>query len=222
MAEGPEARGAEDPLEEYRRKRDFSRTPEPAGDETPAQGPRLRYLVQKHAASRLHYDLRLEIDGVLKSWAVPKGPSLDPKDKRLAARTEDHPLDYGHFEGTIPEGEYGGGTVMLWDEGWWQPDLDWLRESSTKKKVEAAERHGPGGMLEQGELKVRLHGRKLKGSWVLVRMRPRPGERGENWLLIKHRDEEAREDYDITHSEPDSVVSGRSLDEIRHADEQGD
>jgi bifunctional non-homologous end joining protein LigD len=212
--EVPQSGGGEDALAEYRSKRDFAKTSEPAGGEGRPRSERRRYLIQKHAASRLHYDLRLEIGGTLKSWAVPKGPSLDPKDKRLAARTEDHPLEYGTFEGTIPEGEYGAGTVMLWDEGWWEPDMDWLRESSNKRRVKAAETGGPEGMLEQGELKVRLHGRKLRGSWVLVRMKPRPGERGENWLLIKHRDDEAREGYDITEEEPDSVSSGRSLEEI--------
>jgi bifunctional non-homologous end joining protein LigD len=208
------AQGEPAPLEEYRKKRDFEKTSEPAGGSAEPRPDKPRYLIQKHAATRLHYDLRLELDGVLLSWAVPKGPSLDPREKRLAAHVEDHPLEYGSFEGIIPKGEYGGGTVMLWDEGWWEPDMEWLHASSTKKQVKSAEEKGAAGMLEQGELKFRLHGQKLKGSYVLVRMKPRPGERGESWLLIKHRDEEASEDRDITEEQPNSVVSGRSLEQI--------
>jgi bifunctional non-homologous end joining protein LigD len=214
MAADKPVGGETESLQEYRKKRDFEKTPEPAGGAAEPRPEQPRYLIQKHAASRLHYDLRLELDGVLLSWAVPKGPSLDPKEKRLAAHVEDHPLEYGSFEGIIPEGEYGGGTVMLWDEGWWEPDMEWLHASSTKKQIKAAEGAGPAGMLEQGELKFKLHGKKLKGSFVLVRMKPRPGERGESWLLIKHRDEEATEDGDITEAQPHSVVSGRSLEQI--------
>jgi bifunctional non-homologous end joining protein LigD len=195
-------------LEEYQKKRDFRKTPEPAGGEATAQAAGkadgLLYAVQKHAASRLHYDFRLELDGVLLSWAVPKGPSLDPRDRHLAARTEDHPLEYGNFEGTIPKGEYGGGTVLLWDRGTWEPNGD------------------PHEMMRKGDLKFTLHGRKLKGSWVLVRMKTLP-ERGdkEEWLLIKHRDEEATETdgQRVLREQPESVASGRSLDEITAAGE---
>ena len=138
---------------------------------------RLRYVIQKHAASRLHYDFRLELDGVLKSWAVTRGPSLDPHDKRLAVEVEDHPLEYGDFEGTIPKGQYGGGTVLLWDRGYWTPE-----DSTT-----------PQAALKAGNLKFRLDGERLHGSWVLVRMkRSRTGGKRNNWLLIKHRDEFAR------------------------------
>src|SRR5271156_5989709 len=139
-------------LAKYRAKRDFTRTAEPSGDEAAPAAARLRYVIQKHAASRLHYDLRLEVDGVFKSWAVTRGPSLDPADKRLAVEVEDHPLDYGDFEGTIPKGEYGGGTVQLWDRGFWAPD-------------------DPGKGFKKGDLKFTLHGDKLRGGWVLVRMR---------------------------------------------------
>jgi len=211
------------PLDRYRAKRDFARTPEPAGAAGDApesaangalgagadasQGPLglphadggLRFVIQKHAATRLHYDFRLELDGVLLSWAVPKGPSLDPRDKRFAARVEDHPLEYGDFEGTIPKGEYGGGTVMLWDRGTWEPEGD------------------PHAGLARGDLKFTLHGVKLKGSWVLVRMHKRSAEEGkENWLLIKHRDSHAVEgDGDALLAEQSrSVLTGRTLEEI--------
>ncbi len=201
-------------LEEYRKKRDFEKTPEPGGTKPAdaaaktggAAGAKtgLLYIIQKHDASRLHYDFRLELDGVLLSWAIPKGPSLDPHDRRLAARTEDHPLDYGSFEGTIPKGEYGGGTVLLWDRGTWEPEGD------------------PHEMLRKGDLKFTLHGDKLRGSWVLVRMKPRP-DRGdkEEWLLIKHRDDEAVESdgQRVLADRPASVASGRSLEEIAAAGE---
>src|ERR1700716_2401582 len=163
-------------LEEYNRKRDFHRTPEPAGQvrAKPAAAP-LSFVVQKHAARRLHYDFRLELDGVLKSWAIPKGPSLDPGEKRLAVHVEDHPLDYGGFEGVIPKGQYGGGTVLLWDRGTWIP-----------------EGPNPEEAYRKGSLKFRLDGEKLHGRWALVRMGGRAaGERHENWLLIKERDEVA-------------------------------
>src|SRR3954451_17777693 len=157
---------------------------------------RLRFVIQKHAASHLHYDLRLEIDGVFKSWAVARGPSLDPADKRLAVEVEDHPLDYGDFEGTIPKGQYGGGTVMLWDRGYWECE-------------------NPQGSYRKGKLDFTLEGDKLSGSWILTRMRPRPGEKRTNWLLIKHRDEASREGRKNTILEDDrSVASGRSMDEI--------
>ena len=161
-----------DALAVYRTKRDFTKTAEPKGKTGRAGGN--RYLIQKHDARRLHYDLRLEMDGVLKSWAVTRGPSIDPSDKRLAVQVEDHPLDYGDFEGTIPAGEYGGGTVMLWDSGTWEPLGD------------------PQRMLRDGRLTFRLRGKKLKGEWHLVRMRGSPREKRANWLLIKSRDDAAR------------------------------
>ncbi len=184
-------------LATYQSKRDFKKTSEPSGKAPirPADYP--RFVIQKHAATRLHYDLRLEHDGVFKSWAVTKGPSLNPQDKRLAVEVEDHPLDYGDFEGTIPKGEYGGGTVMVWDRGFWTP------EGSTD--VDAA--------LRQGELKFTLAGEKLQGSWVLVRIKHnRDGSQRNNWLLIKHRDDYAKED-DVTEHDR-SAASGRSLDDI--------
>jgi bifunctional non-homologous end joining protein LigD len=190
-------------LEEYRKKRDFSRTPEPAGKVARRSGRKLFFCVQKHLASHLHYDFRLEHDGVLLSWAVPKGPSLDPKTKRLAMKVEDHPLDYGEFEGVIPEG-YGAGIVMLWDRGSWTPQVD---------DVDAA--------LRKGDLKFTLDGYKLKGSWVLVRTGGRyPGARGggdRSWLLIKHRDEWSG-DLDITEFAPRSVKSEGDFEDILGAD----
>ena len=191
-------------LREYRRKRRFDVTPEPAGRSGPhAQAARQRrYVIQKHQASHLHYDLRLEWNGVLLSWAVPKGPSLDPSVKRLAMRVEDHPIDYADFEGVIPEGEYGAGTVMVWDRGTWIPE---------DEDVDAA--------LRRGELKFTLKGTKLKGSWVLVRTRSGyPASSGrEAWLLIKHRDAHAA-DGDVTASMPRSVISKRTLAEIAQAE----
>ena len=185
-------------LTEYRRKRRFERTPEPAGGARSRArvGRQLRFVVQKHRATALHYDFRLEWNGVLLSWAVPKGPSLDPAVKRLAMAVEDHPLEYATFEGVIPEGEYGGGTVMVWDRGTWTPEV---------ADVDAA--------LQKGEVKFALHGGKLKGSWVLVRTRssPRGGKPG--WLLIKHRDA-AASTGDVTATAPRSAVSGRLLAEI--------
>ena len=191
-------------LREYRGKRRFDVTPEPAGRSAPrarAAGP-LRYAVQKHQASHLHYDLRLEWNGVLLSWAVPKGPSLDPSVKRLAMRVEDHPIDYADFEGVIPEGEYGAGTVLVWDRGTWIPE---------DEDVDAA--------LRRGELKFTLNGTKLKGSWVLVRTRSGyPASSGrEAWLLIKHRDAHAA-DGDVTASMPRSVISDGTLAEIAQAE----
>jgi bifunctional non-homologous end joining protein LigD len=183
-------------LAKYRQKRDFSRTPEPAARRTRRRRgtPTLRYVAQKHQATALHYDFRLEWNGVLLSWAVPKGPSLDPSVKRLAMAVEDHPLDYADFEGVIPEGEYGGGTVMVWDRGTWQPD---------DPDVDAS--------LKKGDLKFTLRGEKLKGSWVLVRTRGfPPGTSKPSWLLIKHRDEFASTE-DITEAQPTSALSGRTL-----------
>jgi bifunctional non-homologous end joining protein LigD len=187
-------------LAAYQSKRDFSKTPEPRGKASIARAEYPRFIVQKHAATRLHYDLRLEHDGVFKSWAVTKGPSCDPRDKRLAVEVEDHPLDYGDFEGTIPKGEYGGGTVMLWDRGFWVPDDE-------SADVDAA--------LRRGELKFTVAGEKLKGSWVLVRMKSRPEDRGRhNWLLIKHRDEFACEDAEDLIAQDRSVASRRNMVEI--------
>jgi bifunctional non-homologous end joining protein LigD len=210
----PNAQPAE-ALAEYRRRRDFTRTAEPAGNELSPEPQRPIFAVQKHAASRLHYDFRLETGGVLKSWAVPKGPSLDPADKRLAVMVEDHPLEYAAFEGTIPEGEYGGGTVMLWDFGWWEPDLAWIKAAAAKghRSADAVQETAldPEAELASGELKFILHGHKLSGSWALVHMK---GRGAENWLLLKHRDESARSGYDLVGEAPDSVLSGRSLDQI--------
>ena len=181
----------------YQQKRDFTRTAEPSGRAKIAPAEYPRFVIQKHAATRLHYDLRLEVDGVFKSWAVTKGPSLDLGDKRLAVETEDHPLDYGDFEGTIPKGEYGGGTVMLWDRGFWAPDGD------------------PARALRKGELKFTLVGEKLQGSWVLVRLRhDREHGKRTNWLLIKRHDGYAKGDVDGVSEEDRSVASGRSMDEI--------
>ena len=188
-------------LAAYQAKRDFTKTAEPRGEAASKRARYLRFIVQKHAATRLHYDLRLEHAGVLKSWAVSKGPSCNPREKRLAVEVEDHPLEYGDFEGTIPKGEYGGGTVMLWDRGFWMPDQDTA---------------DVGAGLRKGELKFTVAGDKLKGGWVLVRMKGREGDRSKrsNWLLIKHRDEFACEDADALLAEDRSVASGRTMDEI--------
>ncbi|HEY4202372.1 MAG TPA: DNA ligase D [Devosiaceae bacterium] len=190
---------AEPLLKDYRAKRDFSKTREPSGasarkgDKAPAG----LFVVQQHAATRLHWDFRLELDGVLKSWAVTKGPSDNPKDKRLAVRVEDHPFDYATFEGTIPEGQYGGGTVMLWDEGTWEPVGD------------------PHKGLADGDLKFRLNGSRMKGEWVLVHMKGRDSGKRENWLLIKHHDEYATDDEKtLVEKHTTSVETGRNLDDI--------
>jgi bifunctional non-homologous end joining protein LigD len=177
------------PLDAYHRKRDFRRTPEPAGGTATDGGG--RFAVQRHAARRMHYDFRLELDGTLKSWAVPKGPSLDPAEKRLAVHVEDHPLEYGDFEGTIPAGEYGAGEVILWDRGHWTPVGD------------------PADGYRRGKLKFVLHGEKLRGGWTLARMGGRAGEGGKNWLLLKERDVEARPatEGDIVAERPESVAT---------------
>lgn len=190
-------------LAEYRRKRDFSRTREPQGG-TRSRSARLAYVIQKHAASRLHYDLRLELDGVMKSWAVPKGPSLDPAVKRLAIHVEDHPIEYNAFEGTIPAGEYGGGTVMIWDYGTYTA-------APGEDDPEAALRAG----YRKGDFKFVLRGKRLRGSWVLVRTRGRGDRSRQNqWLLIKHRDETADPDTDPTEVYQTSARTGRTMDEI--------
>jgi bifunctional non-homologous end joining protein LigD len=192
---------AEGQLAEYRRKRDFSRTAEPKGGRARTAN-KLAFVIQKHAASHLHYDLRLELDGVMKSWAVPKGPSLDPAVKRLAMEVEDHPIEYNAFEGTIPRGEYGGGTVMLWDRGTYS-------YGGTDPDPEEGLRRG----YEKGDFKFVLNGKRLKGSWVLVRMRrDTPGK--PQWLLIKHRDEDAVPGSDVAAENQTSVATGRTMDEI--------
>src|SRR5687767_10312662 len=186
-------------LREYHRKRDFAVTPEPRGEEVPEREGARSFVIQKHAASHLHYDFRLEMEGVLKSWAVPKGPSFDPADKRLAMQTEDHPIDYGGFEGIIPAGEYGGGTVVLWDQGTWEPIED------------------PHKGLRAGSLKFRLNGRKLQGRWALVKIKGRDARDDEKtWLLIKEKDEFVRPsaEWSVTEAHPESVTTGRTLEEI--------
>ncbi|MEO7825688.1 MAG: DNA ligase D, partial [Allosphingosinicella sp.] len=189
-----------DPLETYNRKRDFAKTAEPAGTVAPARNanaPAL-FMVQKHDATRLHYDLRLEMDGVMKSWAVPKGPSLNPADRHLAVRTEDHPMDYASFEGTIPKGEYGGGTVMLWDWGRWIPHPD----------------KDPRKTIEEGHLHFTLEGHRMQGEWVMFRLKGRPGDRGENWMLKKVTDEHAGGSMGLTERYLTSIKTGRSMQEI--------
>jgi bifunctional non-homologous end joining protein LigD len=205
------AAGAESdmPLDEYRAKRDFTKSPEPKGAARPRRTRKAKkrfFCVQKHLATQLHYDFRLEHEGVLLSWAVPKGPSLDPSTRRLAMHVEDHPLEYGDFEGVIPDG-YGAGVVMLWDRGTWEPETDDVDEA-----------------LRKGDLKMRLDGYKLKGSWVLVRTRggygrggkPRAGSEddGRSWLLIKHRDDWSSADLDITEFAPLSVKTEFDFPEI--------
>lgn len=185
-------------LAAYQAKRDFGKTAEPRGTTKIRKAEYPRFVIHKHAARRLHYDLRLEHEGVFKSWAVTKGPSLDPTDKRLAIEVEDHPLDYGDFEGTIPAGEYGGGTMMLWDRGFWMPEGD--------GDIDKA--------LRTGDLKLTLAGQKLRGSWVLVRMRhDRDRGKRNSWLLIKHRDGYEREG-DVVLAEDRSVASGRTMEQI--------
>jgi bifunctional non-homologous end joining protein LigD len=192
------ARKPADPLATYNRKRDFAKTAEPAGKVAAKRAKALRFMVQKHDATRLHFDFRLELDGVLKSWAVTRGPSLDPDDKRLAVRTEDHPLSYATFEGTIPKGEYGGGTVMLWDRGTWTP----------------APGKDPRKTIAEGHLHFTLHGERMKGEWVMFRLKPRPKERGENWILRKVEDDYAGSPTGLTEGFLRSVKTGRTMEEI--------
>ena len=184
-------------LDAYKAKRDFSKTPEPPGRRRKAKAGN-SYVIQKHAARRLHYDFRLELDGVLKSWAVPEGPSLVPGEKRLAVEVEDHPLEYGGFEGVIPKGEYGAGTVMIWDRGTWTPEFD------------------PDAGYRKGHLKFQLAGEKLTGLWHLVRMAPKPREKQPAWLLFKSEDAAARtaDAPDILAEMPRSVTTGRTMEEI--------
>ena len=188
---------ASEKLSIYRTKRDFAKTAEPSGEALIVAASRRRFVIQKHAATRLHYDLRLELDGVFKSWAVTRGPSFDPADKRLAVEVEDHPLDYGDFEGTIPKGEYGGGTVQLWDRGYWEPDGDRTPEEA----------------LASGDFKFVLDGERLRGGWVLVRMKwDRKSGKHTNWLLIKHRDKFAQDgNGEVMLTEDRSIASGRSM-----------
>jgi bifunctional non-homologous end joining protein LigD len=196
------------PLEEYKRKRQFDRTPDPAGDLEKKTGH--RFVVQKHDATRLHYDFRLEMEGVLKSWAVPKGPSLDPADKRLAMQVEDHPVSYFDFEGIIPEDNYGAGTVMVWDVGTWQP----LSPVPVEGKYVPGTEAEAVAMLAKGDLKFRLKGKKLNGDFALVKMKGRrPGSKGNEWLMIKKHDQYVVEGYDID-AYDESVLSKRSLAEI--------
>ncbi|MFW2448176.1 MAG: non-homologous end-joining DNA ligase, partial [Qipengyuania pacifica] len=192
-----------DPLAEYNARRDFKATPEPAGQRKDGKGGNL-FIVQKHDATRLHWDLRLEVDGVLKSWAVTKGPSPDPDVKRLAVRTEDHPMSYAEFEGVIPKGEYGGGTVMLWDRGQWQPVV-----GKTAKD------------LDKGHLHFTLDGERMKGEWLLIRLKKKPGEKRENWLLRKLQDDHAEDGDALVQRELTSVLTGRTMAEIA-ADKNGE
>lgn len=185
-------------LTEYRKKRNFQVSPEPSGESAAAKKSSAEriYVIQKHRATQLHYDFRLEWGGTLLSWAVPKGPSTDPSIKRLAMQVEDHPIEYAKFEGTIPSGEYGGGTVMVWDEGTWEPESP-----------------DPDAALAKGDFKFILHGKKLKGSWVLVRTRGFGSSKKPSWLLIKHRDRFASK-RDVTLDEPRSILSNRLLADI--------
>jgi bifunctional non-homologous end joining protein LigD len=195
-------------LEEYKRKRRFEETPEPPPKLESKTGH--RFVVQKHDATRLHYDFRLEMEGVLKSWAVPKGPSLDPADKRLAMQVEDHPVSYFDFEGIIPENNYGAGTVMVWDVGTWQP----LSPVPVEGKYVAGTEAEAAAMLAKGDLKFRLDGKKLKGDFAIVKMKGRrPGSKGNEWLLIKKHDDHEVDGYDIDEYD-ESVLSKRSLAEI--------
>jgi bifunctional non-homologous end joining protein LigD len=195
-------------LEEYKRKRRFEETPEPLPKVAAKAGN--RFVVQKHDATRLHYDFRLEMEGVLKSWAVPKGPSLDPADKRLAMQVEDHPVSYFDFEGNIPEGNYGAGSVMVWDVGTWTP----LSPVPVNGKYVPGTEADAASMLAKGDLKFRLKGKRLKGDFALIKMRGRrPGSKGNEWLLIKKHDDQAVEGYDAGEID-ESVLSKRSMGDI--------
>src|SRR5882724_1335226 len=184
-------------LEEYQRKRRFTETPEPP----PKVGKRDEhpFVVQKHQATRLHYDFRLEMEGVLKSWAVPKGPSYNPSDKRLAMMTEDHPYDYASFEGVIPAGQYGGGNVIIWDSGTWE-------------FIEPGD--DPVKAIRSGKLTFRMFGKKMFGAWALVKMKGRDGSKGNEWLRLKHRDQFASAEVDVTELAPRSIISNLTVEEI--------
>jgi DNA ligase D-like protein (predicted 3'-phosphoesterase) len=186
-------------LKEYEKKRDFKKTAEPKGRRKKRKSGNPIFVVQKHDASRLHYDFRLEVDDVLKSWAVPKGPSNDPSQKRLAVPTEDHPMEYADFEGVIPEGEYGAGTVMVWDTGTYETIPD----------EEGEDPLPPTESFERGQMKIRLHGKKMKGDWVIVNMKGK-----DEWLLIKKKDNHTGNKDSLTRNHPKSAVSGKTLDEI--------
>jgi bifunctional non-homologous end joining protein LigD len=187
-----------DSLKKYRQMRDFGETPEPSGAKKAGKVKQPIFVIQKHHASRLHYDFRLEMEGVLKSWAVPKGPSYDPTVKRLAMMTEDHPYDYAWFEGVIPEGNYGAGNVIIWDNGTWE-------------FIEPGD--DPVEAVKQGKLTFRLHGKKMFGEWALVRIKGR-SPKGNEWLLLKHRDQYASPNVDVTEVAPHSVVSNLDVDEV--------
>lgn len=189
-------------FEEYNKKRDFSKTPEPTGKEKGEIGDQFNFVVQKHNAARLHYDFRLEVDGVLKSWAIPKGPSLDPEEKRLAVRTEDHPLEYSSFEGVIPEGEYGAGEVIVWDKGAYKNAQEENGKEVPMNKT-----------IENGHVEVELEGEKLKGKFSLIKTSLRG--KGDSWLLVKMRDQYADKTKDIMVAEPQSVVSGKTIEELQ-------
>jgi DNA ligase D-like protein (predicted 3'-phosphoesterase) len=194
-------------LKDYRRKRDFSRSPEPSGK----GGRKLKnpiFVIQKHDASRLHYDFRLEVDGVLKSWAIPKGPSTNPREKRLAARVEDHPLDYADFEGVIPEGQYGAGKVIVWDKGTYR------NIRTDKQGHEITMRRA----LQMGAVEVWLEGKKIRGGYALIQTRMRGQEK--NWLLVKMKDKASRSGREPTKSEPKSVLTGRTIEEIEAEEER--
>ncbi len=187
-----------DLLKKYRQMRDFGDTPEPAGGK-PKRGKLPIFVIQKHQASHLHYDFRLEMEGVLKSWAVPKGPSYDPSNKRLAMMTEDHPYDYAKFEGVIPAGNYGAGNVIIWDEGTWE-------------FIEPGD--DPVKALQSGKLTFKMYGKKMFGEWALVKIKGRSDGKGNEWLLLKHRDQYASDKVDVTEVAPQSVVSGRTVEEV--------
>ncbi|HEY4660029.1 MAG TPA: DNA polymerase ligase N-terminal domain-containing protein, partial [Terriglobales bacterium] len=195
-------------LEEYKRKRRFSETPEPPPKLEKSKGH--RFVVQRHRATRLHYDFRLEMEGVLKSWAVPKGPSLNPGDKRLAMQVEDHPVSYFDFEGIIPEGNYGAGTVMVWDVGTWEP----LSPVPVNGEYVSGTESEAAAMIKKGDLKFRLHGKRLNGDFALIHIKARrPGSKGNEWLMIKKHDDQVVEGYDAGDID-ESVLSKRSMDEI--------
>ena len=186
-------------LVEYKRKRKFSKTPEPEGTVKPRKPRSLAFVIQKHDATRLHYDFRLEIEGVLKSWAVPKGPSYDPTVRRLAMMTEDHPYDYASFEGVIPEGNYGAGNVIIWDNGTWE-------------FIEPGD--DPVKALKSGKLTFRMNGRKMFGEWALVKIKGRDNSKGNEWLLLKHRDAYANDKVDVTEVAPRSIISNLLVEEV--------
>ncbi|MDX1563941.1 MAG: DNA polymerase ligase N-terminal domain-containing protein, partial [Phycisphaeraceae bacterium] len=195
-------------LDTYRDKRDFRRTPEPRGEVGGSDDERPRFVIQQHDASTMHWDFRLEADGVLKSWAIPKGPSTNPKDKRLAVATEDHPLDYADFEGVIPEEEYGGGTVIVWDAGPYRN----LKKDDQDRPVSVKKAY------EQGQLEIWIEGRKLRGGYALIHSKMRGDEK--NWLLVKMKDEGADARRNPTRTEPHSVLSGRTVEQVE--DEEAD